>query len=153
MEGAWTSEAIGIKWYVMMMIMMANDIWGWMGPKFSRHLSYSWGKIPEKTSIRKTDPAGDQDLDFLRHSSALPMTQVLVSIKDDCNFVGIINARCSKVYRAITKHKPHTTYRNRSSSVTDHSRSPLYLFWVWGRFPADTIAAVKFRRLDWAGTS
>ena len=40
-----------------LMIMMANDIWEWMGPKFSRHLSYSWWKTPlEKTSTTKTDP-------------------------------------------------------------------------------------------------
>ena len=25
----------------LLMIMMANDIWGWMGPNFFRHLSYS----------------------------------------------------------------------------------------------------------------
>ena len=37
---------------------MANGIRGWLGPKCSRHLSYSWVKIPEKISTRKTDPAG-----------------------------------------------------------------------------------------------
>ena len=25
---------------------------GWKGPKFSWHLSYGWGKTPEKTSVR-----------------------------------------------------------------------------------------------------
>ena len=32
------------KWF---MIMMANDILGWMGRTFSRYVSYSWGKTPE----------------------------------------------------------------------------------------------------------
>ena len=42
------------------MIMMANDVWGYMEPKFSWHLSYSWAKIPEKTSTRKTYPTRDR---------------------------------------------------------------------------------------------
>ena len=29
------------KILMMMMMMMANDIRGWMGPTFSRHLSYN----------------------------------------------------------------------------------------------------------------
>ena len=33
------------EWFFM--IMMTNDIQGWLGPKFCRHLSYSWGKTPE----------------------------------------------------------------------------------------------------------
>ena len=27
---------------------MVNDIWGWMGPKASWHLSYRWGKTPKR---------------------------------------------------------------------------------------------------------
>ena len=43
-----TSKVIGTctKWFLL--IMMGNDIQGWMGPKFSRHLSYGCGKTPEK---------------------------------------------------------------------------------------------------------
>ena len=37
---------------------------GMDGPKFSRHLSYSWGKTTEETSTRKTDLTGDQKREF-----------------------------------------------------------------------------------------
>ena len=43
-----TSAVIGANSEWFFMIMMANDIRGWIGPKFSRHLPYSWGKTPEK---------------------------------------------------------------------------------------------------------
>ena len=32
---------------IILMITMVNDILEWMGPKLSRHLSYSWRKSPE----------------------------------------------------------------------------------------------------------
>ena len=34
-----------------MMIMMANDIWRWMGSKYSQHLSYSWGNMHKFTQL------------------------------------------------------------------------------------------------------
>ena len=37
---------------------MANDIQGWMRPKFSWHLSYSWGKTPEKSQPAKLNWLG-----------------------------------------------------------------------------------------------
>ena len=46
--GASTSEVTDDRneWYFM--IMMANDIQGWMGPEFSWHLSYSWENTRKK---------------------------------------------------------------------------------------------------------
>ena len=41
------------EWFVT--IMIANDIRGWMGPKFSWHLSYGWGKTP-KNLTQETCP-------------------------------------------------------------------------------------------------
>ena len=40
--------------------MIAYDIREWLVPKFSWHLSYSWGKTPENTSTRRTNPIGDR---------------------------------------------------------------------------------------------
>ena len=39
-------------------IMMANDIRGWLGPMFYWHLSYGWGRMPEKTQLGKLTRAG-----------------------------------------------------------------------------------------------
>ena len=44
----------------LLMIMMANDIWGWMSQSFPRHLSYSWGKILEKPQPGKLTRLGKE---------------------------------------------------------------------------------------------
>ena len=36
-------------------VLMVNDIWGWMGPKVSWYLSYSWGK-PRKNLNQENWP-------------------------------------------------------------------------------------------------
>ena len=53
-KGHWRS------YEMILMIMMVNDIRGWKGPKFSRHLSYSRGKTSEETSTRTTDLTRDR---------------------------------------------------------------------------------------------
>ena len=46
--------------HVLFMYVMANGIRGCMGPMFSGHLSYSWGKTPEKSWTRRTGPTEDR---------------------------------------------------------------------------------------------
>ena len=46
---------------------------GMEGPKLSCHLSYSWGKTPEKTSTRKTDPIRDQTGPASWEATILPL--------------------------------------------------------------------------------
>ena len=75
-----------MKWFLM--IMMANDIRGWMGPKFSWHSSYGWGKIPQKPQPGKLTGSSAHSPTFpslhLRHSSfsnpsaALPTSQPIL---------------------------------------------------------------------------
>ena len=62
-----------VKWFL---IMMANDIQGWMGPKFSWHLSYSWKNTMEKTSTRKIGPTGDRMQVLWRWCSLWYMTLI-----------------------------------------------------------------------------
>ena len=47
---------IGVRNEWLLMIMMANDFQGWMGPKFSRYLSYNWRKLPVKQPVTLTLP-------------------------------------------------------------------------------------------------
>ena len=42
-------------------------------PKASRHLSYRWGKTPEKTSTRKTEPTGDRTRPARWEATMLPL--------------------------------------------------------------------------------
>ena len=52
--GQWLPE-----WMIFLTIMMMNDIRGWLVPKLWWHLSYGWGKTPEKISTRKTNLTGN----------------------------------------------------------------------------------------------
>ena len=52
---------------------MANDIRGWTGSKFSRHLSDSWAKIPEKPQPRKLIQPGIEPWAARWETTMLPL--------------------------------------------------------------------------------
>ena len=56
------------------------DSWGWMGSKFSRHLSYSWGKTPEKPQSGKLSRPGIESGPVRWETTMLPLNHSMVNI-------------------------------------------------------------------------
>ena len=74
---------------------MGNDIRGLLGPKFSWHLSYGWGKIPWKTSTRKMTRPGIESKPARWEAVILPLDpsggqlrpwRALTGARFPCNF-------------------------------------------------------------------
>ena len=64
---------IGAVWNNFLMIMMVNDVQGWRRPTFSRHLSFSWGKTPEKHQPGKLTRPGIEPGPARLEATTLPL--------------------------------------------------------------------------------
>ena len=53
--------------------LMTNGIWGYIAPKFSRHLPYSWGKTQEKTQPGKLTRPGIKPWTARWEAAMLPL--------------------------------------------------------------------------------
>ena len=83
--GCVNTQLIGARNEWLWMIMKANDIQGWMGPKFSFVLRLR--KNPGKTSIRKTDPGP-----LTERQRCHPLTTAMIpNSVSPCGFSGVRN--------------------------------------------------------------
>ena len=110
--GRVNARGIGAVMNDFFMIMMANDIWGWLRPKFSWDLSYNWAKWHKKTQPWKLtrsriepEPAGREATILpLHHSGGLKM-KYRIQVLDFVFMVGkvIIYFLC-KLISAMVKN-------------------------------------------------
>ena len=92
-KGSSTAKVIGarMKWFLVN--MMVNDVRGWMGPKFYLNLSYSWGKLPEKTQPGKLNRPGIEPWPSRWEAMMLPFDNSGEYIVGYIRFPGHVNIR------------------------------------------------------------
>ena len=78
--------------------MMANDIWGWMGPTFSWHLAYSWGKTWKNLNQETWPDRGPNTRFLVRGNNVTPWPQLWAWRHETCSY-------WYYKWKSMTKHK------------------------------------------------